>query len=151
MVSLNWRSCSRWTCFRRHSMWSAWPICAGETELANARFLDSNWINPMPKENQTDPRKNFVPRFLPWLLGAMMLVIYWFTLNHWVTLLNLGQVAVVSGWDWRPQIFNPLTYLATLPFHWLSAAHIPVALNVFSRSEERRVGKECRSRWSPYH
>ena len=86
----------------------------------------------MPKENQTDPRKNFVPRFLPWLLGAVMLVIYWFTLNHWVTLLNLGQVAVVSGWDWRPQIFNPLTYLATLPFHWLSAAHIPAALNIFS-------------------
>ena len=22
---------------------------------------------------------------------------------------------------------------------------------VHSRSEERRVGKECRSRWSPYH
>ena len=21
----------------------------------------------------------------------------------------------------------------------------------FDRSEERRVGKECRSRWSPYH
>ena len=21
----------------------------------------------------------------------------------------------------------------------------------YSRSEERRVGKECRSRWSPYH
>src|SRR5260221_12498988 len=27
-----------------------------------------------------------------------------------------------------------------------------VALSeVFKRSEERRVGKECRSRWSPYH
>ena len=25
------------------------------------------------------------------------------------------------------------------------------ALNVDDRSEERRVGKECRSRWSPYH
>ena len=24
-------------------------------------------------------------------------------------------------------------------------------LTVVSRSEERRVGKECRSRWSPYH
>ena len=24
-------------------------------------------------------------------------------------------------------------------------------LAVFIRSEERRVGKECRSRWSPYH
>ena len=23
--------------------------------------------------------------------------------------------------------------------------------NIFARSEERRVGKECRSRWSPYH
>ena len=23
--------------------------------------------------------------------------------------------------------------------------------NSFFRSEERRVGKECRSRWSPYH
>ena len=37
--------------------------------------------------------------------------------------------------------------------------HAPVVLNVsaledpvnWSRSEERRVGKECRSRWSPYH
>src|SRR3989449_10372472 len=25
------------------------------------------------------------------------------------------------------------------------------ALATFERSEERRVGKECRSRWSPYH
>ena len=24
-------------------------------------------------------------------------------------------------------------------------------INLFQRSEERRVGKECRSRWSPYH
>ena len=23
--------------------------------------------------------------------------------------------------------------------------------NILLRSEERRVGKECRSRWSPYH
>ena len=26
-----------------------------------------------------------------------------------------------------------------------------VALYTNNRSEERRVGKECRSRWSPYH
>ena len=25
------------------------------------------------------------------------------------------------------------------------------ALRLANRSEERRVGKECRSRWSPYH
>ena len=28
---------------------------------------------------------------------------------------------------------------------------IGVTLGVAMRSEERRVGKECRSRWSPYH
>ena len=26
-----------------------------------------------------------------------------------------------------------------------------VEINLTARSEERRVGKECRSRWSPYH
>ena len=24
-------------------------------------------------------------------------------------------------------------------------------ISAYARSEERRVGKECRSRWSPYH
>ena len=28
---------------------------------------------------------------------------------------------------------------------------INLATSLGSRSEERRVGKECRSRWSPYH
>ena len=27
----------------------------------------------------------------------------------------------------------------------------PLAISRLVRSEERRVGKECRSRWSPYH
>src|ERR1043166_10135306 len=27
----------------------------------------------------------------------------------------------------------------------------PRGINASGRSEERRVGKECRSRWSPYH
>ena len=29
--------------------------------------------------------------------------------------------------------------------------NIGILENDFGRSEERRVGKECRSRWSPYH
>ena len=28
---------------------------------------------------------------------------------------------------------------------------IAAAADIVTRSEERRVGKECRSRWSPYH
>src|SRR5256885_15211627 len=30
-------------------------------------------------------------------------------------------------------------------------SRLPIALPKGARSEERRVGKECRSRWSPYH
>ena len=37
-------------------------------------------------------------------------------------------------------IFNPLL---------LGSIFVIIFLSV--RSEERRVGKECRSRWSPYH
>src|SRR3712207_9268193 len=33
----------------------------------------------------------------------------------------------------------------------LRLTHQDLAAMVASRSEERRVGKECRSRWSPYH
>ena len=33
----------------------------------------------------------------------------------------------------------------------VSAAHTPHSSTALLRSEERRVGKECRSRWSPYH
>ena len=28
---------------------------------------------------------------------------------------------------------------------------VPPGFTITTRSEERRVGKECRSRWSPYH
>src|SRR2546430_1460340 len=34
---------------------------------------------------------------------------------------------------------------------WLIDQWRQIGLNVRQRSEERRVGKECRSRWSPYH
>src|SRR2546422_7233593 len=33
----------------------------------------------------------------------------------------------------------------------ITAASLVVGLVGATRSEERRVGKECRSRWSPYH
>ena len=35
--------------------------------------------------------------------------------------------------------------------HGTSVKLIPEVLKRADRSEERRVGKECRSRWSPYH
>src|SRR5260370_28975636 len=35
--------------------------------------------------------------------------------------------------------------IMTMPVEWFEKAYELI------RSEERRVGKECRSRWSPYH
>ena len=40
-----------------------------------------------------------------------------------------------SSSDWRFK-----THLANIPVYY-----------EYKRAEERRVGKECRSRWSPYH
>src|SRR5215218_10864583 len=37
------------------------------------------------------------------------------------------------------------------PDSWISTVTASPTLRAGSRSEERRVGKECRSRWSPYH
>src|ERR1043165_3851357 len=55
--------------------------------------------------------------------------------------------AVVAGMGGLVTLMH--TYLFALPpGERLSAAS---SLDPWYRSEERRVGKECRSRWSPYH
>ena len=50
--------------------------------------------------------------------------------------------------------FVIITFILTL-FTAILTVSVPILLsNIFNnnyRSEERRVGKECRSRWSPYH
>ena len=47
-----------------------------------------------------------------------------------------------TGYDWRSAIS-----VAEID-EWVKAVK---SVNSLTRSEERRVGKECRSRWSPYH
>src|SRR5277367_1321437 len=86
----------------------------------------------MANAKRFDPRKNFTPRILPWLLAAAAFVTYWLTLNHWVSLYNYQAIAKISGWTWQPEIYNTLFVVVTSPFRWLPAAQIPVALNLFS-------------------
>src|SRR5258706_9134650 len=56
-----------------------------------------------------------------------------------------------SEWPiWSPRIAGNLANLpspALLP----EPPALAAATQDVTRSEERRVGKECRSRWSPYH
>ncbi len=67
-----------------------------------------------------------------------------------------NRLIVVQGHD-HPALLNK--YLDALEMHWISG-HAPDMTRDYAaktryrqadRSEERRVGKECRSRWSPYH
>ena len=50
------------------------------------------------------------------------------------------QIAIKEkGWS-----FKPIDVICFTHYHGDHISGLP-------RSEERRVGKECRSRWSPYH
>jgi tetratricopeptide (TPR) repeat protein len=76
--------------------------------------------------------KSFVPDLLPWLIAAGALLVYLFTLNHWVTLGSLNYVSQVAGWSWPQNMLPPLYFVATFPLRWLPAAWLPVGLNLFS-------------------
>ena len=49
---------------------------------------------------------------------------------------------IVRFWDWS---------IVTTTLGTMVEPFLPNDRHQFGRSEERRVGKECRSRWSPYH
>ena len=50
----------------------------------------------------------------------------------------------VSGMEY----YSAIKKHEIMPF---AAIWMDLEIIILSRSEERRVGKECRSRWSPYH
>src|SRR5690606_41572726 len=44
-----------------------------------------------------------------------------------------------------------LSALSSTTRPWNKRVEVAKTVSPFSRSEERRVGKECRFRWAPYH
>src|ERR1035438_6476158 len=49
------------------------------------------------------------------------------------------------------QSITSATLTLTGIYDWTIEPADVLYVNLLNRSEERRVGKECRSRWSPYH
>src|ERR1035438_2783366 len=72
-----------------------------------------------------------------------------------------AAIALVPGLPAKALLASPAALLPLLwwtlstPARWLTVflavALLTPPLPFPIRSEERRVGKECRSRWSPYH
>ena len=86
----------------------------------------------MTTEKSEAARNSFATSILPWLAGAVGLLVYLVTLDHWISLLSLGTVARISGWPWLPDLGRPLTAMVLFPFRWLPEAWIPLALNFFT-------------------
>src|SRR5256885_13208199 len=60
---------------------------------------------------------------------------------------DVPPVAEPAKGDWR---FKDEEWSRNFVFDYLKQSYLITARHI-QRSEERRVGKECRSRWSPYH
>ena len=85
----------------------------------------------------------------------------WGHLEEILLVFFLGIMVVVMGLQimFHHVFSNSLTWseeLVRYLFIWSTFISIPFCckqkLSIrLTRSEERRVGKECRSRWSPYH
>ena len=59
-----------------------------------------------------------------------------------------------NPWNWIPTLYfaEGLPYVAVMTIAVIMYKRLGLSnTEITLRSEERRVGKECRSRWSPYH
>ena len=95
-----------------------------------------------------------------------------------IRVVNAAEMRVIVGWFVASAVLQGVTLALMIPFlralyarsesltGWLIAVVTlgvvtfvvdaiamfrSYRVSVLCRSEERRVGKECRSRWSPYH
>ena len=80
-------------------------------------------------------QKLFTRNFTLLILGQTSSLIGNYSLKFALSMYVLEQTGSAS-------VFAGLMTVSLLP---------TILLSPFGRSEERRVGKECRSRWSPYH
>ena len=117
------------------------PITLNVTNLDHQKWLEIMSVADVDEKKKglrkiTKPRPGHADLGMninDGLPGADARVIYWEELGA----ANPHACAVEANWEEHHWPINPPTREISLIFH--------------RRSEERRVGKECRSRWSPYH
>ena len=76
------------------------------------------------------------------LVKAMVFLVVMYGCESWtIKKAERRRIDAFEPWCWRRLLRVP----------WTARRSNQSILKEISRSEERRVGKECRSRWSPYH
>ena len=99
------------------------------------------------RKNASMIKKVYVPKYLYTLSSILY--------NYIIFLISLIVLVVVAAvLKVKPTIYLVQAPIALILILMISVGcgFILATLGVFfRRSEERRVGKECRSRWSPYH
>jgi tetratricopeptide (TPR) repeat protein len=73
--------------------------------------------------------RSFVRSMLPWLVAAVMLIVYLVTMDRVFTPASTMALARANGMDWRPVLMAPLNYVVTLPLRWLPAGAQLFTLN----------------------
>ncbi len=98
---------------------------------------------------------------MPWILGFLVFTLIPFVMTIYLSFTEVKQdirgfnISFTGIYNYR-QLFLANTEFTPALISFLGMI-IPYTLVVvimsfiLARSEERRVGKECRSRWSPYH
>src|SRR2546427_10383998 len=106
---------------------------------------------PIPKENPVMRTASAIARYLA---GVIFLV---FGLNGFLNFIPLPPPGGIAG-QFMGALYASHYLWVIFAFQLLAAVlllvnrYVPLAVAMLApRSEERRVGKECRSRWSPYH
>ena len=61
------------------------------------------------------------------------------------------KIIVMDSANVRIEVLNVADHMLEDEIELFLSEHGYSLNNISWRSEERRVGKECRSRWSPYH
>jgi tetratricopeptide (TPR) repeat protein len=84
----------------------------------------------MPAEKQR-PESLYRSALPLWIaVGAFALFVL--TLSRWVSVLSLGPLVRATGDEWSPLVYQPLTYLVTLPTRLVPDAWQPLALNLLA-------------------
>jgi len=87
-----------------------------------------------------------IAKRLPLWMALSAVLLYGLTLCWGTTVNSLPLAARLAGWDWRPKLDQPLTWLVTLPLHLLPASWVPAGLNlVFALGAALTVGLLARS------